>query len=116
VFQDRLGEADALLRAARALLHIEGDAAWARVRGGVEFSTLDRARLRATGAQVASMVTHVVDVAYAAGGGSAVYLSSPLQRRLRDIHTLTQHAAIGRDFFGIVGAILAGEPVDDMRT
>lgn len=58
---------------------------------------------------------YVVDVAYATGGGSALYTSSPLQRRLRDIHALTQHASVGRDFFGIVGALLAGGPVDDIR-
>jgi alkylation response protein AidB-like acyl-CoA dehydrogenase len=115
VFQDRLGEADAILRAARALLHTEAEAAWTIARGGRAFSLLERARLRATGPQVVSMVAQVVDAAYTAGGGTSVYDSSPLQRRLRDIRALTQHAAAGRDFFAIVGALLAGEEIDPLR-
>ncbi|MBV9355159.1 MAG: acyl-CoA dehydrogenase, partial [Chloroflexi bacterium] len=114
VFQDRLGDADATLRAARALLHADADAAWARAcRGGGEtFSLLERARFRATAARVASLATQVVDAAYTAGGGSSVYDSSPLQRRLRDIHALTQHIGVGRDAFTFVGALLAGEELD----
>jgi alkylation response protein AidB-like acyl-CoA dehydrogenase len=118
VFQDRFGEADAIWRAARALLHTEADQAWAKATrdDDVEsFSLLERARLRATGSQVVALVTQVVDAAYAAGGGSAVYEASPLQRRLRDIHTLTQHIGISRDAFGQVGALLAGEEVDPLR-
>ena len=54
----------------------------------------------------------VVDVAYRAGGGSALYTSSPLQRRLRDIHTLTQHFGVKLDTFTLAGAVLAGQDVD----
>jgi len=54
----------------------------------------------------------VVDAAYTAGGGSAVYASSPLQRRLRDIHTLTQHFALKPDTLTLAGAVLLGQDVD----
>ncbi|MBV9172050.1 MAG: acyl-CoA dehydrogenase, partial [Chloroflexi bacterium] len=50
--------------------------------------------------------------AYTAGGGTSVYASSPLQRRLRDIHALTQHIGVSRDAFAHVGALLAGEELD----
>jgi len=112
VFQDRLGEADATLRAARALLHADADAAWVKASRGEAFSLLERARFRATAARVASLATQVVDLAYTAGGGTVVYDSSPLQRRLRDIHALTQHIAVGRDAFTFVGTLLAGEELD----
>jgi alkylation response protein AidB-like acyl-CoA dehydrogenase len=115
LFQNQLGEADALLRAARALLHAETDAAWDKAASGEAFSLLDRARLRATGTQVVGLATQVTDMAYSAGGGTSLYETSPLQRRLRDIHAVTQHAAAGRDFFSLVGALLAGEEVDAMR-
>jgi alkylation response protein AidB-like acyl-CoA dehydrogenase len=117
VFQDRLGEADAMLRAARALLHTEVEHAWAKAvaGGGCLFSPLDRARLRATATQVVSMATQVVDAAYLAGGGTALYEVSPLQRRLRDVHALTQHIGVGREAFAFVGALLSGEELDPLR-
>ena len=112
VFQDTLGEADATLRAARALLRTEADAAWAKASRGEVFSLLERARLRATASQVVRMATQVVDAAYTAGGGTAIYASSPLQRRLRDIHVQGQHIGVSRDAFAHVGALLAGEELD----
>jgi indole-3-acetate monooxygenase len=115
VFQDRLGEADAIVRGARALMLSEAERAWARAVAGEEFALLDRARMRATGPQVTAMAAAAVDIAYALGGGTSLYDTSPLQRRLRDVRAVTQHAGVGRDFFGVVGALLAGEPVDAMR-
>lgn len=115
VFQDRLGELDATLRASRALLYSVIDEAWERAGSGEAFPLLDRARLRSAGPQVVSLAVNVVDGAYRLGGGSSLYDSSPLQRHLRDVHAITQHAAVGRDFFPLVGALLAGEEVDAMR-
>ena len=54
----------------------------------------------------------MVDTSYTAGGGSALYTSSPLQRRLRDIHALTQHFGVKLDTFTKAGAVLAGQDVD----
>ena len=54
----------------------------------------------------------MVDTAYTAGGGSALYSTSPLQRRLRDVHAVTQHFAVKRDTFTLAGAVLAGQDVD----
>ena len=107
VFQDQLGEASTTLRAARALLFEEAESVCER-EGAEAATSLRRAALRATAARVISMSTGVVDVAFAQGGASAVYDASPLQRRLRDAHTAAQHFVAGRDFYGIVGALLAG--------
>jgi indole-3-acetate monooxygenase len=113
VFQDRLGEAYMSLLAARSLLYSQVDGAWAQAQAGDgqprPADLLERAALRATGATVTAMAARVVDTAYTLGGGSSVYSGSALQRCLRDVHTATQHAVTGRDFFGTVGAVLAGE-------
>ena len=50
----------------------------------------------------------VVEFAYRAGGGSALYDSSPLQRRLRDVHAVTQHFIVRPDVFAAAGQVLAG--------
>ncbi|MDP9442149.1 MAG: acyl-CoA dehydrogenase family protein [Actinomycetota bacterium] len=114
LFQHRLGEADANLRAARALLYAEADAAWAAAVEGRALSPLERAQLRATGSHVTALATSVVDTAYNLGGGTSVYNSCPLQRRLRDIHTLTQHAVVAPASYATVGAGLAGEDLSAM--
>jgi hypothetical protein len=54
----------------------------------------------------------VVDAAYHAGGGTSVYLDCSLQRRLRDVHAITQHFIVRRDTMTTAGAILAGNDVD----
>ncbi|WP_018831583.1 acyl-CoA dehydrogenase family protein [Salinispora tropica] len=105
VFQDRLGEAQTVLRAARALLYAE--ASEAQASAGTS-TALHRARLRATAAQVTSLAGQVVDTAHKLAGGTAVYETSPLQRRLRDLHTATQHFVAGRDSYATLGALAVG--------
>lgn len=114
VFQDRLGTAEMELRAAGAVLASEVDQAWRRADAGRSAALLDRARLRATGPHVVSAATRVVDTAYALGGGTAIYDGSPLQRRMRDAHTATQHFAAGRDFTRALGAVLVDADPDSM--
>ena len=38
-----------------------------------------------------------------------VYAASPLQRRLRDVHAVTQHFIVRPDTFAAAGGILAGQ-------
>ena len=114
-FQAELGKADATLRAARALLYHEAGRAWAAAQANDTFTPLHRVQLRATGPQIATMTTQVVDAAYTLGGGTAPYDECPLQRRLRDIHTLTHRAAVSGAQVGLLGAALAGEDVDLRR-
>ena len=73
-------------------------------------STLEqRARIRATAVWVTTRSAAVVDTAYRSGGGSSIYTDNPLQRRLRDVHAVTQHFAVKPDTLTTVGAILAGQ-------
>lgn len=112
LFRNQLGEADAALRAARALLYHDAAEAWAMAIEGAPFDDPVRARFRSTTTWIAATAARVVDVAYRAGGGTALYDSSQLQRRLRDIHTLTQHFALKLDTYTLAGAVLAGQEVD----
>ena len=79
---------------------------------GVVPPPLARARLRATAAKVSALTTSVVDTAHSLAGGTAAYEKSPLARRLRDMHTSTQHFVNGRDYYAAVGALLAAADVD----
>jgi alkylation response protein AidB-like acyl-CoA dehydrogenase len=43
---------------------------------------------------IATTCARVADACFTLAGGSAVYDSSPLQRRMRDLHAATQHALV----------------------
>ena len=112
LFQNQLGEADARLRAARALLYADAATAWATALAGDAFTAEHRARIRASATWATDTAAAVVGTAYRAGGGSSLYRSSPLQRRLRDVHALTQHFLVKLDSLTTAGAILVGQDVD----
>ena len=86
LFQHDLAQMDADLRAARALFYETADDTWASAVAGTALSPAQRARIRATAVWVTARAAAVVDTAYHAGGGTALYAASPLQRRLRDLH------------------------------
>jgi alkylation response protein AidB-like acyl-CoA dehydrogenase len=108
--QHRVGEADTALRAARQLLLDETRTVWDFARDGVSVDPGTRSRIMGSAAWVAKSAASVVDTCYTAGGGSALYETSALQRCLRDIHTLTQHAAVNENMIARAGAALLGNP------
>jgi alkylation response protein AidB-like acyl-CoA dehydrogenase len=112
LFQHGFGEAEARLRAAAAALSAEAGAAWARATAAIPLTVEDRARARATATWVTWTAAAIVDWAYGAGGGTSLYDASPLQRRLRDVHAVTQHFALKPDTYTLAGAVLTGQDVD----
>jgi alkylation response protein AidB-like acyl-CoA dehydrogenase len=110
-FQLELANADTTMRAARTVLYETAGAAWETAASGM-LSMEERARIRATAVWVTEAAAAVVTAAYRSGGGSSVYASSPLQRRLRDVNALTQHFLVKHDVLVTAGAVLAGQDVD----
>lgn len=111
-FQLELATADAELRAARALIGETAEAAWQTAAAAEPFTLDHRARIRAAAAWAVQRAAAITGVAYRSGGGGAVYATSPLQRRLRDVHAMTQHFLVRRDTLTTAGAVLAGQDVD----
>jgi indole-3-acetate monooxygenase len=108
LFQYRIGHAETSVRAIRNLLRSEADAVWASACAGRIVPPPERARIMGSVTWSAHTAASVVDTCYTAGGGSAPYETSPLQRCLRDIHTLTQHAAVAETWLSSAGASLLG--------
>ncbi len=108
LFQYRLGHAATSLRAARGLLRGEAESVWASAVAGRVATPADRSRVMGTITWVAHTAASVVDACYTAGGGTSPYDTSPLQRCLRDIHTLTQHAAVAESWLSGAGLSLLG--------
>jgi alkylation response protein AidB-like acyl-CoA dehydrogenase len=106
IFQYELGRIEAELRAARAFCQVQADGHWHHALAG----TLNDDALLAQGTQTAIWVTAtcvgVVDACFAAGGGSALYESSPLQKRMRDLHVAAQHVGVQQRHYANSGKLL----------
>jgi alkylation response protein AidB-like acyl-CoA dehydrogenase len=108
VFHDRLGQAYMRTRAARALLYSQAVVVESAMNG-VVLPDIDRVGLRATCHHVTALAVDAVDTVYTLARSAAIPHSSPLQRRLRDIHTATQHAWNSSDASQALGARLLSE-------
>jgi alkylation response protein AidB-like acyl-CoA dehydrogenase len=112
VTQTRIAQAEATLLSARAFLYEAIASAWdaAESRGTVSVEQRAALRLAATHATAAS--ASAVDTAYDLGGGTAIYETSPLQKRFRDVHAATQHMLIGPSTWELTGRLMLGLPTD----
>lgn len=109
--QSELAKAEARLFAARAGLMAAIAAAWEEAgRGAIGLS--GRARLRLQATHLTREAADVTRIAYDLGGGGALYLESPLQRRFRDAHAMTQHIMVQPPTFEVAGRVRLGLPVD----
>ncbi len=109
IAQQRMGEGEANLRAARAFLfeamgEVE-DELWAG-RDAPSAERTQIARLACTHAANASM--HVVDSIHNAAGTSAMRMDSPLERKLRDAHGCATHRWVAHPLYGELGRIFLG--------
>ncbi len=110
VFQVHLGRAETSVRAARALLRDTGDELWAACVNNPGAALAMAPRISGTLAWVTEVAARAVDACYQAGGGGVARNTSSVQRRFRDIHTLSQHAAAAEGWLGQAGAALLGQP------
>jgi indole-3-acetate monooxygenase len=110
--QADVARAEAALRAARGLLLDAVSAAWATARDQGEVPVAARGAIRLASTHAASVAAEVTAVAYRLGGGSALYESSPLQRRFRDANAATQHMLVSPPTWELSGRLLLGLETD----
>lgn len=111
VVQTDVAQAEAALRAARALFYGAVDESWDAATHG-EVAVDQRLSLRLAATHAAATAAKVVDAMYLAGGGSAVYRSHALQRCFRDAHVITQHMIVASATWELEGRLLLGIPTD----
>jgi indole-3-acetate monooxygenase len=109
--QHRLAEAEGTLLAARAFFYEAVATAWA----GTADELAGRAGLRLAATHAARTAADVTRTMYDLGGGSAIYESSPLQRRFRDAHTATAHFQVAPQTYEVIGRVMLGLPADTSR-
>ncbi|GHJ48241.1 hydroxylase [Catellatospora sp. TT07R-123] len=113
--QAAFAQATGLRHAGRAYLLDEIGRCWDLAAAGQQATVEDQARLRLAITQATAMAAQAVDLLYRTAGGSSVFLSSPLQRHFRDVHTATQHALVGADSLELAGALLLQQQVSTLR-
>ena len=113
VVQLGAAEAEARLSSARTwLLHCVRDV-WDSVRQPQGELTLEhRMSLRLATTFTIHQARHAVDFTWQAAGATAIFESAPLERRFRDIHTLTQQVQGRVAHLETVGAWLLGSEPD----
>jgi alkylation response protein AidB-like acyl-CoA dehydrogenase len=110
--QSGVARAEAAVRAARALLYDATARCWTAAQEGGEISVELRAGLRLASTHAVEAAAGAIDEAYRLGGGSAIYETSPLQRRFRDVHAATQHMLVGPATWELAGRSLLGLEFD----
>jgi alkylation response protein AidB-like acyl-CoA dehydrogenase len=112
VVQSGVAQAEVRVRAARAVLLQSAQQIWSEVSRPDGALTLDhRMTLRMVSTHAIHTARDAVDFAYNAAGTTAIFESHPLERRFRDMHTVTQQLQGRLSHFETVGAyLLGGEP------
>jgi len=105
--QDAVARSTAQLEAARTYLHFESDRGWERARHG-EIDPMTRTRLRMAATHAADASTEVVERMFRVAGGTAIYRTSRLEQRLRDINTAAQHMMVAQPTWEMAGRALLG--------
>jgi len=110
--QSDAAQAEVRVRAARAFLLQTIEQIWKDVTQPDGVLTLEhRMTLRMASTHAIHTARNAVDFAYNAAGTTAIFESHPLERRFRDMHTVTQQLQGRLSHFETVGAyLLGGDP------
>ena len=112
VVQTQLAQAEVGIRAARAYLLQSVAEIWKHVSAGNPLTMDQRIVLRMASTNAIHKAREAVDFAYNAAGATAIFGDHPLERRFRDIHTVTQQLQGRLSHFETVGAWMMGADAD----
>jgi indole-3-acetate monooxygenase len=107
-----LAQAEASLRAARAVYYEAIEGAWEAAQEPEPVPVARRNDLRLAATYAVRTSAEVVRSLFDLGGGSAIYDDSPLQRRFRDAHTATAHFQVNAASRELPGRILLDQQAD----
>ena len=112
VVQSNLAQAEVNLRAARAFVLQSMASIWKDLSAGNKITIEQRITVRMAATNAIHKAKDAVDFAYNAAGATAIFENHPLQRRFRDIHTVTQQLQGRLSHFETVGAWMMGADAD----
>jgi alkylation response protein AidB-like acyl-CoA dehydrogenase len=106
--QLRIGEAEARLRSARTYVKTTAERVWRAVASSSELKVAQRIDVRMATTFAIHEAKAVADAAWEVAGASAIFQSGSLERRMRDLQTLTQQLQGRRSHLQETGAYLLG--------
>jgi alkylation response protein AidB-like acyl-CoA dehydrogenase len=112
VVQTGFAQAEVNLRAARAYLLQSMAEIWKHLCAGSMITVEQRITIRMASTHAIHRGREAVDFAYNAAGATAIFDTHPLERRFRDIHTVTQQLQGRASHFETVGAWMLGADAD----
>ena len=107
-----LAQAEIGIRSARAYLLQELARIWKEISAGAKLEIDHRITIRGASTNAIHKAREAVDMTYNAAGATAIFESHPLERRFRDIHTVTQQLQGRLSHFETVGAWMMGADAD----
>jgi alkylation response protein AidB-like acyl-CoA dehydrogenase len=112
VVQSGLAQAEVNLRAARGFVLQSMADVWQSLKAGALINVEQRVVIRMAATHAIHKAREAVDFAYHAAGATAIFENHPLERRFRDIHTVTQQLQGRLSHFETVGAWMLGAEAD----
>jgi alkylation response protein AidB-like acyl-CoA dehydrogenase len=112
VVQSSLAQAEVGLRAARGFVLQSMADVWKSLSAGSLITVEQRVTIRMAATHAIYKAREAVDFAYHAAGATAIFDNHPLERRFRDIHTVTQQLQGRMSHFETVGAWMLGAEAD----
>jgi indole-3-acetate monooxygenase len=101
--QANLGQAEALLRSARAFLYQSLAEAWQVTSAGQTLSVAQRAMLWLAATHTATAAKQACELMFTAGGSASPYVSGGLERCLRDTLSACQHVTLAAPNYQMAG-------------
>ena len=112
VVQSGLAQAEVNLRAARGFVLQSMADVWKHLCAGASITVEQRIIVRMAATHAIHKAREAVDFAYNAAGATAIFENHPLERRFRDMHTVTQQLQGRSSHFETVGAWMMGADAD----
>jgi len=112
VVQSGLAQAEVNLRAARAYVLQSMAEIWRDLCGGAIITVAQRITVRMAATNAILKAREAVDFAYHTAGATAIFDTHPLERRFRDMHTVTQQLQGRMSHFETVGAWMLDAEAD----
>jgi indole-3-acetate monooxygenase len=112
VVQSGLARSEVNLRAARGFVLQSMAEIWKHLCAGASITVEQRITVRMAATHAIHQAREAVDFAYSEAGTTAIFENHPLERRFRDIHTVTQQLQGRSSHFETVGAWMMGADAD----
>ncbi|HET9625195.1 MAG TPA: acyl-CoA dehydrogenase family protein [Kofleriaceae bacterium] len=115
--QQLIGQAEAMVRSARAFLLDTVGEAWQMAQQSAAPSVEHRVMMTLAASEVATRVADAVNLVYREGGVTSMMMDHPMQRLFRDIHAITQDVAVHHKNYEYAGKFVLDvlEPETAMR-